>query len=354
MSKLYRNGLVVGKFSPLHKGHEYLLDHASLQCEQLHIISYSHPEFAGCEAARRERWLQQRFPHARCLVVTPELVAQWQGAGLAIPDMPGNDAGDEPHRRFTAMLCSEVLQLSVDAVFSSEDYGPGFAAALAQHFGRPVAHVMVDAGRVAVPASGTRIRDDVHAERALLAPEVYRDFVRRIAFVGGESCGKSTLCQALAQAFDTQWVPEYGRTLWVERDGKLDFADYLHIAETQLAHEQAGLLQAQRYLFCDTTPLTTLLYCLDQFGAADPKLEQLARLPYDRIYLCAPDFPLVQDGWRRDEAFRHSQHAWYLERLDSLGLEYALISGGHVERMAHLMAQLTPPDQQHTPSKRDT
>ena len=31
--------------------------------------------------------------------------------------------------------------------------------------------------------------------------------VRRIAVLGAESSGKSTLCQALAQRYDTLWVP---------------------------------------------------------------------------------------------------------------------------------------------------
>jgi NadR type nicotinamide-nucleotide adenylyltransferase len=330
----FARGLVVGKFAPLHKGHELLLQAAASQCGELYIISYSKPEFPGCEPERRARWLREIAPEARSLVVTPELVAGWQQAALRLPPMPANDADATTQRRFTAMLCSEVLGITVDAVFTGEGYGDGFAAALAQHFSHPVAHVMIDRVKQAVPISGTQIRADVHGQRHHLSAAVYADFVSRITFLGGESSGKTTICTALAQEYGAPWVPEYGRTLWIEKSGALTFEDYVHIARTQLEQEAAACRIAQRYVFCDTTPLTTLLYCLDQFGRADPELEAFATTPYDKIYLCQPDFPMVQDGSRRDEAFRHAQYDWYLERLRSMGMDFELLAGNQMERLA--------------------
>ena len=330
----FARGLVVGKFAPLHKGHELLLQTAASQCGELYVISYSNPEFPGCDPARRARWLRELAPQAHSLVVTPELVSGWQRAGVQVPPMPANDADDATHRRFTALLCSEVFGVAVDAVFTSEDYGDGFAAALAQHFSRPVEHVMVDRARQAVPVSGTQLRADIHGLRHFLSPGVYADFVSRITFLGGESSGKTTICSALAQQYGTPWVPEYGRTLWIEKRGALTFDDYLHIARTQLEQEAVACRVANRFVFCDTTPLTTLLYCLDQFGRADPELEALAHTPYDKVYLCEPDFPMVQDGSRRDEAFRHAQYDWYLERLRAMEIDFELLAGKQMERLA--------------------
>ena len=39
--KRYASGLVVGKFAPLHSGHEALINAALEQCETVFIISYS-------------------------------------------------------------------------------------------------------------------------------------------------------------------------------------------------------------------------------------------------------------------------------------------------------------------------
>ena len=41
MSKRFARGLVVGKFAPLHLGHERLIRQAREQCEQLVLLSLS-------------------------------------------------------------------------------------------------------------------------------------------------------------------------------------------------------------------------------------------------------------------------------------------------------------------------
>jgi nicotinamide mononucleotide adenylyltransferase len=53
---------VVGKFSPLHRGHEHLITRAIAACEQVAVIGYSQPAFPGCGRAQREAWVARRFP----------------------------------------------------------------------------------------------------------------------------------------------------------------------------------------------------------------------------------------------------------------------------------------------------
>ena len=95
-----------------------------------------------------------------------------------------------------------------------------------------------------------------------------------------------------------------------------------------------------RYLICDTTPLTTLFYCRDQFGRAEPQLEALAERRYALHVLCAPDFPFVQDGTRRDAAFRARQHAFYLAWLTQRGRQYLLATGDLATRVRTLTTLL--------------
>ncbi len=342
----FPRGLVVGKFAPLHRGHELLLRHASAACRELFIISWSRPEFPGCGPARRARWLAARFPDARRLVLTPALVR----ARLPGVEVPRNDDPDETkHRRFVGRVCREFFGITgVDAVFTSEDYGDGFAAELSRCFGRPVHHVPVDRARRAVPISGTALRADPHgaAGRAFLDPAVYASFVRRVVLLGGESTGKSTLAAALAAHLGTVHVPEYGRELWELRGGALRFEDMLAIGREQVAREQAAARRAHRWLVCDTSPLTTLFYSRAFFdGRATPGLERLARRRYDATILCAPDdFPFVQDGTRQDAAFRDRQHAWYVARLAELRRPFRLVRGRLGERVRavadHLKTQM--------------
>jgi HTH-type transcriptional repressor of NAD biosynthesis genes len=62
-------GLVVGKFAPLHKGHEALIAFAQAQCDRLVILSYSKPELPGCPPDRRAVWLAALYPDALRLVL---------------------------------------------------------------------------------------------------------------------------------------------------------------------------------------------------------------------------------------------------------------------------------------------
>ena len=69
VSGSYQRGLVIGKFCPLHRGHELLIEQAQAACDELLIISWSKPEFRGCEGESRERWLARLFPAAERLVL---------------------------------------------------------------------------------------------------------------------------------------------------------------------------------------------------------------------------------------------------------------------------------------------
>ncbi|MDR0781544.1 MAG: AAA family ATPase [Pseudomonadales bacterium] len=339
MNERFNTGLVVGKFCPLHRGHQYLIDQALACCDHLVLLSYTQPSLAGCEAARRARWLEALYPQTTILVFDDDILATWCTAqGLPLRTLPINDAADLCQREFAGWIIEHFVRRRIDAVFTSEDYGAGFAQALADRFGHPVAHRCVDRSREAVPISGIRIRADVHAHREWLAPEVYADFVQRIALLGGESSGKSSLAKALAQRLGTVYVPEYGRTLWEARAGDLRYDDLLYIAQTQCAHEQAQAAVAKRWLVCDTTPLTTLCYSLDLYGHADPALWALAERRYDMAFLCAPDFTFVQDGTRRDAAFRQAQHDWHVRELQARSVPYTLLQGPIARRLLCALA----------------
>lgn len=347
MTTRFATGLVVGKFCPLHKGHEHLIDTAIRACGRVVVISYTRPGFERCGRAVREQWLNALFPSVLALVVDEQSLAQLcRDKGLPRRPLPHNDDGESDHREFVAWLCGSVLGTRVDAVFTSEDYGDGFARSLTELFAAhglgtaAVAHVCVDRARQAVPVSGTLARGDAHAFRHAIDPRVYADLVGRVAFLGGESSGKTTLAQALANRFGTAWVPEYGRELWEQRQGRLVQEDMLDIAVQQLDRERQLGLDARRFLFCDTTPLTTVFYSQELFGTVDPRLEGLASREYEHTFLCAPDHAFEQDGTRRDAPFRERQHAWYLRQLQARNIPFTLVSGSVDSRVALVAAQL--------------
>ena len=88
--KPFECGLVLGKFSPLHRGHELVIRRAFEMCREVVIISYSKPELPGCEAATREKWLAELFPNARRLVVTEEWLRERFSGGIGFGQFPAN------------------------------------------------------------------------------------------------------------------------------------------------------------------------------------------------------------------------------------------------------------------------
>lgn len=165
--------------------------------------------------------------------------------------------------------------------------------------------------------------------------------VKRIALLGGESSGKTTLAIALAEALDTTWVAEYGRQRWEELRETLSVDELVAVALKQVALEDEAVAEAARrgrgFVVCDTTPLTTLQYCLYDHGAAPPELQELADRPYHLTVVCSPDFDFVQDGCRRDDRFRAEQHAWTLAQLRQRGVAYLNVSGPVRERVRQVL-----------------
>jgi HTH-type transcriptional regulator, transcriptional repressor of NAD biosynthesis genes len=312
--KPFRNGLVVGKFAPPHKGHQLLLETALSQCEQVTVLVYSNPDFENMPSKTRASWIRELYPNARVLV--PE-------------NVPHNDAEDFTQREFVKTFL-ERERIAVEVVFTSEDYGAGFAAHL------QVKHVFVDLERSQVPISGTRVRQDIHTNRAMLDPRIYRHFVQKIVFMGAESTGKSTLTERLALEYQTSFVAEYGREVWVQKNGMLELSDYVHIAKHHRDLENAAMLESNRFLFVDTNAITTMFWCYAYEGNGLPELTDLARAAetrYDHVFVCNDDIPFVQDGWRDDAIWRSRQQSLILHDLTVRGVPYTVVSGSLEERL---------------------
>ena len=165
----------------------------------------------------------------------------------------------------------------------------------------------------------------------------------RVVLMGAESTGKTTLCRALAAAYSTAWVPEYGRQLTEEKNGDISYADHLRIAQHHLEREDEMSADARRYLFVDTNALTTALYSYYYYQACDPHLLALVRAcgtRYAHTFVCQPSIPFEADGWRGPEALRTVQQGTILMQLDLLGIPYTCVDGSVAERVRQVKAVL--------------
>lgn len=159
--------------------------------------------------------------------------------------------------------------------------------------------------------------------------------VNRIAILGAESSGKSQLAEALANRYQTLWVPEYLRE-FVETHQRVPQAEeQILIATTQVQRETALALRAKDWLFCDTTPLMTAIYSRHYFSVADAALAQLELShAYDFTLVTAPDFPWTADGLQRESAsVRQRVHEELLDILEQREIPFLLVEGGLQNRL---------------------
>lgn len=279
----WKRGLTLGKFAPLHKGHQMLIETARREMDEVTVIIYDAPDVTSIPLPVRAAWLRSLYPDVH-------VVEAWDGP-LEIGNSP------EIKRMHERYVIEGLGIRGISHFYSSEFYGEHMSVALGAH------NRLVDSARVAVPISATAIRTDPYAHRAFLDPLVYRDLVTNVVFLGAPSTGKTTIAQHMAEELGTVWMPEYGREYWEQHhvERRLTPMQLVDIAEGHLEREERLLLEANRYLLTDTNAMTTSQFSLAYHGTVAPRLAELAAQcaeRYDLVFLCDTDIP-YDDTWDR-------------------------------------------------------
>jgi NadR type nicotinamide-nucleotide adenylyltransferase len=317
-------GLVLGKFLPYHAGHAHLIRTARAAVDELVVLVCS-IESEPIPGPCRFAWVRDAHPDCRVIHVAEE-------APQAPEDSP----------EFWPIWTDLIARYAgkVDVVFTSESYGDE----LARHVG--ARHVCVDRERSVVPISASAIRADPMRHWDFIPRVAQPYFAKRVALLGTESTGKTTLSQWLAKRFDTTWVEEYGRPYCETRPAlTLELIDFAAIAWGQVTWEEDGALGANRVLICDTELHTTATWSDIVVGARPPGLTEAARARhYDLVLLLSEEgTPWVDDGLRVLSG-RRAEHTRILrEELEAAGREYVVLSGSFAERereAERLVAQL--------------
>ena len=159
--------------------------------------------------------------------------------------------------------------------------------------------------------------------------------VPKIAVVGPESTGKSTMSAYLAKHYNTVWVPEYARDYCAKLTEPCTWQDEINMFYGQLDLEAEMLPLANELLDCDTTFITVKIWSDYTFGRSPQEvLDKLSQHPYDLYLLLNIDLPWEEDPLRDFPHMReHFMEIWVKE-LQALNANYTLISGTGDERYA--------------------
>ncbi len=161
-----------------------------------------------------------------------------------------------------------------------------------------------------------------------------KDYIKRIAIVGPESTGKSTLCEYLAKEFNTNWVPEFAREFLSGKSNRYSKQDVLYIAKEQMRIEDKMAETANGILFCDTNLLVIKIWMMIVYGEVDAwVIEEMKKRNYDLHLLCDIDHPWIDDLLREHPERREEIQDLYLNELKNTKTNFRLISGLNEERL---------------------
>jgi len=163
----------------------------------------------------------------------------------------------------------------------------------------------------------------------------------KIAVVGPESTGKSTMSAFLAEHYQTVWVPEYAREYCEKLTKPPTWQDEINMFYGQLALEQEYLPKANKILICDTTFITVKIWSDQIFGQSPQEvLDELPKHPYDFYLLLNIDLPWEDDPLRDFPNMReHFMEVWHKE-LQALNANYTVISGAGSDRYGSAVAAI--------------
>lgn len=324
-------GVYGGKFLPPHIGHLYCMLEASTLVDELHVIVFY------CEETEREmfnntrmktyipvinryRWICEMLKHLDHVhvhtVEQDDTLEEWE-------------AWKHGAQGVRKIVPEGKMDIMLGAV---EEYAPFFAELYPE-----AEFVLFEPDRTRFPISATQIREKGPFDHwEFLPPEVQKDFVKKIAIVGTESNGKTTLVQNLAKIYNTNFVAEYGRELYEEMNCYEVLAeDFPRIALQHAVHVDNARKDANRLLFVDTEAWVTYNFSQSYLGQYDETVKAIAQYQdYDLWLFLEPDVSWIDDGSRvfGEDKVRQENSTRLKKLLDDAGIDYVSISGNYNER----------------------
>jgi HTH-type transcriptional repressor of NAD biosynthesis genes len=315
MQKEFKNGLCLMKAYPPHLGHIFLIDTAHSQCETVHVMVCSLKNEL-IDGKLRYGWLRDYYknnPNINVIHCEDEN-----------PQHPSECTSVDEF--YNSYWCPSVYQHidKLDAVFTSEDYGDEFASYL------NVKHVLVDKERKHYPVSGTAVRHNPFNVWNFIPKDVKKYFMKKIAVMGPESVGKSTMVKLLSEHYNVPYIDEFGRS-YVELTGTDDLRafDFESIAHHHNRRINNLISLTPKVVLVDTEAITTKVFGkMYVDGLKSDFIDGVIKNQIFDLYLVFNcDVPWIDDGTRDFPEGRNEHLSAIIAEIEALGRNYVVIDG---------------------------
>ncbi len=148
-------GFTIGKFAPLHKGHQFLIETAMKEMDEFYIVVYD-TELIKNSVQERADWIKKLYPKANIIYA------------FNSPKQYGLDK--ESVNIQMNYLSKLIKDVPVTHFYSSEPYGEKVAEFL------NIENRIVDKERISFPVSASKIRTDSNSNSQYLEEFVYKEF----------------------------------------------------------------------------------------------------------------------------------------------------------------------------------
>jgi HTH-type transcriptional repressor of NAD biosynthesis genes len=320
-------GFIGGRFLPFHRGHIFAIIEASNHVEDLYVVLNSSKE----------------KDDEVCLAdgirpMPAEVRLSWIGESISklenihILHIEDESWGESDNWDKGTRAVKKAIGKTITHVFSSEHaYDELF-----DKYYPEARHIVIDARRSIVTAqSAGEIRRNLYDFWSLLPHTVQSFFVKRIAFIGTESVGKTTLAEKLSKFYNTAYVHEVGRDYTLKYSDQLTVNHFDELAMEHFLLTEKKALVCNRVLLIDSEAIVTQYYLEMYFGSRSGLIDEIIkRQKFDLWLYLEPDLEWIDDGVRfaGAEDVREKNNVHLKEMLAEYGVEFKTISGDYNNR----------------------
>ncbi len=151
-------GFTIGKFAPLHKGHQFLIETALKEMDEVYVVVYD-TDIINISTEQRAQWIKKLYPNVKIIYAYNS------------PKEYGLDK--ESVEIQMGYLSNLIKDVPVTHFYSSELYGEKVADYL------NIENRLVDLERKNIPISATLIRKDYIKESKYVENFIYSDIIKK-------------------------------------------------------------------------------------------------------------------------------------------------------------------------------